>query len=298
MSPSYPNFAFTTDMWSDKYQHQNFISISIHYVDENWKLRKATLGMNKFDKQKTTVNIRADCERILKLYFKESEVAIIIQNSILVTDGGSNMTNIFPQRFPCQCHKLNLFVEWTLNDKPLATEKYMNKEIPPKKLFNLKTQCPNFQESLSSTKHLVTFFKQSALNSKLSKTMKQEVETRWNSELALINSYLDMKNEIAALLLEIGKLEKVSSINNAILEEFSKFLQPFKDSSDILSGDKYPTINLVALHFNMLEKHIEITHNDSCEMRNLKVRQHVVLKNIAWLKIFIMLLVCSIRGNI
>lgn len=112
--------------------------------------------------------------------------------------------------------------------------------------------------------------KTTILNSKLTRTLKQEVCTRWNSERILINSYLDVRNEVKTLLLEAGKLDKITSVNDDILQELANFLKPFKHCSDVWSGNTYPTINLVAPHYSMLEKHIKITDKDSAEMKLLK----------------------------
>lgn len=72
------------------------------------------------------------------------------------------MLDLFHEHLACECHKVNCFVDWTLNERPLP-------EAELRKFLNVK--------------EIVTYFKQSALNAKLPKTLKQEVQTRWDSEL-------------------------------------------------------------------------------------------------------------------
>jgi hypothetical protein len=43
-------------------------------------------------------------------------------------------------------------------------------------------------DTIKECKSLVTYFKHSSLNSKLGKSLKQEVETRWNSKLEMLES--------------------------------------------------------------------------------------------------------------
>lgn len=115
---------------------------------------------------------------------------------------------------------------------------------------------------MSGVKKLVTYFKDTNLNSQLTNILKQEEKTRRNSELTLINFYRKMKQEVT----------KIVSINDDILDELSAFLEPFKECSEALSGFIYPTINLVDLHYSKLEKHIMITDNDSADIKLLKVQ--------------------------
>lgn len=127
---------------------------------------------------------------------------------------GSNMVDIFFNQLPCQCHKLNLFVDWTLNERNLPTPEAIikkaenGKTFEAKKLFNLQTHCPNTKKNLDDVKSLVEYYKQSALNSKLSRTLKQDVETRWDSELNMLESYVAVKPEVEAMLLENRQFER------------------------------------------------------------------------------------------
>lgn len=71
---------------------------------------------------------------------------MIIKKTVSVTDSGSNMIGVFPVRLPCQCYRVHTYMEWTLNEKPLPTEEFMNKKaekgkaIEPKKLFKLSVK--------------------------------------------------------------------------------------------------------------------------------------------------------------
>lgn len=54
-APSYPSFAFTTDMWTDCHQQRHFLSLSVHYIDSDFKLSTHLLAVDEFpDVVKTT----------------------------------------------------------------------------------------------------------------------------------------------------------------------------------------------------------------------------------------------------
>lgn len=289
--PSHPKYAFSKDLWSEKYKSKNFLSLHAHYIDDLWKLHKKLLGLEEFVQEKSTVNIRKQCHKILAEYFSESEIDQVISNAISVTDGGYNMLKLFTQRLPCICHKINLFIEWMFRDKKIPTDEEIaekeaaGKPYPPIKLFKLSINCPQIQNSLAGVKDLVTHFKQSSLNGKLPITLKQDVPTRWNSQLIMLESFDRNVNEVKGLLLESDRLDKLMCINSSLIKELISFLTPFKECSEKLSGDKYPTIQLVAPWIFDLQEHIKVKVGDSLEIQVLKqqaahcFRKYLVIEN-------------------
>lgn len=121
-----------------------------------------------------------------------------------------------------------------------------------------------------SIKDVVTFFKQSSLNSKLTSTLKQEVATRWNSELIMLESYLKAASEVQNLLLQNGKINKLSNIDNESVKELVDFLRPFEECTKVFSQDSQPTLHQIAPWFHKLHQHLEINEDDSDELKLLK----------------------------
>lgn len=139
-----------------------------------------------------------------------------------------------------------------------------------KKLFKLSEDCPQIAGSITAIKELVTHFKKTNQNAQLTHTLKQEVSTRWNSEWILLESYEKSANEVQTLLLQTDSIKRLMFINESLVRELIEFLVPFRDCSETLSGDTYPTIQLVALWFHELRDHIKIKDSDSAEIRRLK----------------------------
>lgn len=233
--------------------------------------------MEQFEEEKkSTGNIRSQCESILANYFEEDQVKKIIQESLSVTDSGKNMLKIFANRFPCECHRINTCNEWTFNEKPIPTAEAIEKKalkgksVPPKKLFNLQTQCPQIRSTIVGVKDLVAHFKRTNLNSQLEHKLQQEVPTRFNSLFFPLKSYDTAAKEIKALLLKKDKLNLLTPIDDGLVKELVRYLTPFKECCDILSAHKFPTINRVALCYHELSEHIKVSKSDSAEMQKLK----------------------------
>lgn len=172
---------------------------------------------------KSTQNIRSHVHRILSKYFGHEQGEEIMSASFAVTDGGSNMINIFDHRLPCMCHRLNLIVQWTLNQKQIpSVEKIQERiekgnPISEKKLFNLQTHCPKTKDVLGDLKKLVEYFKKAGLNINPPISLKQDVDTRWNSQLMMLESYARSSEEVKKILLEKKKLDKVNNIHDDVV---------------------------------------------------------------------------------
>lgn len=268
--------AFTTDMWSDKYKQRHFLSLHVHFISRDWKKKALMLGVEEFDEEsKTTANIKNFINTILTRYFRD-DTEEIIKKSCGVTAGGSNFLAVFPTRYPCYCHKQNLIMQWTLNQKPLPSEREIidkdskGQQIKQKKLINLHTHCPAIKDVLVQLKKLVEYFKESGINKNLKISLKQDVETRWNSQVVMLESYLRSADEVKQILLEKKKVDKISKISDDVVDSLVDFLKPFQECTEALSGDKYPTLHLVAIWHWKLVLHMIRKETDSEEMSKLK----------------------------
>lgn len=70
--PRYHKFAFSKDLWSEKWQKRSFLSLSCHFINDNWELQQIMLGLDEMVEGKTTAEVREACLKILKLYFDDT----------------------------------------------------------------------------------------------------------------------------------------------------------------------------------------------------------------------------------
>lgn len=251
-------------------------------MNDNWQLVKCTLGLIEF-KYETAVteNVRRACSEILQRYFNEGDTIKIFEESFAVTDRGGNMINVFYKRFDCECHKLNTCMEWMFRDP--SEKEFMEmiakkKSIPKKKLFRFSESCPTMKVSFDAIKDLVTNFKHSKLNARLSDTLKQDVPARFNSKIMMLRSYILAAKEVKQILLNQNELHRIALVDVKLVSELIKLLEHFQNCSVVLSGYKYPTFQLLALEFHKLRNNIAISENDSIEIRNLKSQAAVCVE--------------------
>lgn len=84
---------------------------------------------------------------------------------------------------------------------------------------------------INACKSLVAYFKKSNLQSKLSKTLKQENATRWNSLYHCLLSVSEMLIEVIDLLKQKDALRKIASISEIFLKHLIDLLKPFQKAT-------------------------------------------------------------------
>uniref|UniRef100_A0AAZ1XPQ9 HAT C-terminal dimerisation domain-containing protein n=1 Tax=Oreochromis aureus TaxID=47969 RepID=A0AAZ1XPQ9_OREAU len=107
-------------------------------------------------------------------------------------------------------------------------------------------KSPEIASLLTDVKKLVTYFKHSGQQGKLKKSLKQSIETRWNSNFDMLNSVLEQYEDIASVLTESNNYDKIGRISISTLKLLVSFLKPFKEATDDLETDNTaPSASLV-----------------------------------------------------
>ena len=118
--------------------------------------------------------------------------------------------------------------------------------------------CTPIFHLIDACKKLVEYFRHSNLQSKLSKTVKQENMTRWNSLLACLMSVDEMCDKVVTLLTSKNKLGYLKDINRMLLQELVLFLSEFQSATLDLEPFKKPaTLHKVAYWRHVLLKHLK-----------------------------------------
>lgn len=216
--------AATTDCWTDDHKKNCYISLTVHFFDENFVLEKKDLCCTLFNNDiKSGVQIR---RKIRKKFYNLGFETRYLHTMPFVTDRGANVVRAFKGRYNrknCYCHVINTVLENTF-----------------------KHHCPVHVEILiSDCKSIVTYLKQSIKANQLTYTPKQEVSSRWNSKLEMLNSVVPQYDEIVALLPEAQRQKW--SIDVDLGKELIRFLEAFKEATLTLEAEKYPTANYILL---------------------------------------------------
>ena len=222
----------TTDSWTSN-ATESYTTITAHYIDGDWKQKSKVLSTRSEGKTHTSENLAQellDC-------FKEFEIEDKV--NYIVTDNASNITKAASQlktHHPCLAHTLNLAVKDAL--KETETQKIIAKVKSIVKHFKHSSKQVGKLKAVHAQKN-TTFIK-----------LKQECDTRWNSTLDMLESYINQHEEITAVLCTGGKAnlclitndetDEVEEIKNII-----KTLKPMKEATTELAGEHFTTISKV-----------------------------------------------------
>lgn len=216
--------AGTTDGWTDDHKKNKYLSMTVHFFDDDFVLHKKDLFCTLFKEiKKSGLKMR---RAIRRKFYNLGFATRFLHTMPFVTDRGSDVVRAFKGRYirkNCYCHVINTILSNTFeHHTPIHVDVF-----------------------ISDCKSIITYLKQSCKANQATYTPKQEVSTRWNSRLRMINSIIQQPTEIMAILTEAQRQKW--SINVDLGNELVRFLTPFKEATDTLEAEKYPTANLILL---------------------------------------------------
>ncbi|GFR84459.1 zinc finger BED domain-containing protein 4 [Elysia marginata] len=231
--------SLTTDIWTSR-RTQAFITVTAHFVSNDWKLHSVVLATVRMTESHTAVNIKDELEAVIHDWGLQEKVFAI------VTDNASNMVaavNLLKVRHvPCYAHTLNLVVNDTL------------KELPHLSALRKKVRgiVSHFHSSVKSSEELEQAQRQQGADPL---KLIIEVDTRWNSTFYMFERYLKLHKEVTTALCLVGKkdmcLEEVDMVH---MKEAVDALQPFAMATTEMSGEKFTTLSFVVPMVQMLHE--------------------------------------------
>ena len=239
------SMASTIDLWTDNVKKVAYISVTVHYIDEEFVLFDRTLHVKPVRDESHTVGMVLD-------EFKEAldifGIKYLVFDKItVVADGGSNIVaeDGISSEFDllgCIDHKISNCLTYVLNKTTKQVDGKKSKH------FYRYFDEPNMAALytlIDACKTLVAYFKKSNLQSKLSKTLKQKNATRWNSLYHCMLSVFEMLVKVVDLLKQKDALRKVASISETCLKHLIDLLAPFQKATLDLEQYKEPTLHNV-----------------------------------------------------
>lgn len=130
------------------------------------------------------------------------------------------------------------------------------------------------QPLLDDAKALVKYMKRSGLNYKCNVTLKSHCPTRWSTVHIMLKSILASYNGTFKLLEQRQNsgnpnhrdcLDMIECIKKSTLQKIVTFLEPFKDFTDRIEGDKDVTIHHVWTTFIQINDHLKMEYDGTRE---------------------------------
>ncbi|GBG82408.1 hypothetical protein CBR_g34784 [Chara braunii] len=154
----------------------------------------------------------------------------------------------------CSDHKIATVLTTVFNKTTITTD-----GVRSAPFYKYHKYAPHLFEMIDNSKELVRYFKQANLQNYLSKTLKQENATRWNSLLISLNNILDSYDDVTIVLARLANTNRqankqflITRIDKNSLAELARFLKRFQTATLGLEKHLEPTLHLVAFERSAL----------------------------------------------
>lgn len=225
----------TTDMWTDEYNCQSYLGLTVHFLDDKSQMESFNLAVEPFPDSHTHENIIHVFNVVLERFGINDGMI-----DFVISDNAANIKKAITTRFGEEKH-LSCF-NHTLN---LVTE-------------NAIKNLPSIESVINEVKQIVGFFKRSNLAmEELRRSQReageeplapiQSVKTRWNSVYSQCARFCKLSPHIAKVLLKM-KSSGPSMLTNEkmrAVEDIRDFLEPFHKVTEEMSGENYVTISRI-----------------------------------------------------
>jgi len=97
----------TTDMWTESYRQVSYITVTVHYVTDEWKLMERVIATREFDPdlRQTDANIK----QVVSSSTILADFSVDLSKTVFVTDRGANVLAAMKdwKHISCSEHMLN-----------------------------------------------------------------------------------------------------------------------------------------------------------------------------------------------
>nr|XP_047125130.1 E3 SUMO-protein ligase ZBED1-like [Hydra vulgaris] len=221
--------ALTGDYWTSLGNH-NYLGVTVHYIDEQWKLHSHALTVMKTQE-------RHFAETCAEHFIHVAQQWDILNKvSTLSTDCARNIVaaarHLPFERVPCVAHSLQRSVTVSLHNSAFD---------------NALTKCRkvvgHFKHSPASAAELEK--KQIELGQKKGSLI-QDIPTRWNSTLDMIKSVRRNEQPLYDVLTTHNtKVAMPTPVEMDKLQRLEKLLEPCRYVTELLGGEKYVSCSVV-----------------------------------------------------
>lgn len=216
--------SFTTDIWTSQCNNNGFISLTAHFIDKNTLDQKVyTLSTKHFPSRHTGVNISETLSQLLEEWkIDDDRLHLIVHDNAANMISGLDILDV--GHMSCFLHTLQLVIE-----DALFSQRYV-------------------ADLISKCRKIVTHFSHSGLACERLKQIQkdtgckenkliQDVATRWNSTLYMLERILEQKQALNTYAME-HDIPVLNGYSYTLISNVIRLLKPFEEITNMCSSDK------------------------------------------------------------
>ena len=248
--------SLTTDLWNSR-SRRSYMGFTAHYINNKFEFCSKVLATVYVPENSTALNLKIRIGNVIDEWGLAGKV------SYIVTDNGANIVKVVNEigigHIPCFAHTLNIVVKISIEKSQFVSD--------------LVKKC----------RDCVTFFKQSttassklleqcaSVKSHSKKTLVQDVPTRWNSTVLMLDSLSILKDQVLAVL---GVMQQSRLALNekewSVITSLISLLRPFLEVTQELCAQNYPSISKVLPVIRGLNKKLTAFTSDVSAITDLR----------------------------
>jgi hypothetical protein len=251
--------SITSDHWTS-IAKQNYEGVTIHWIDEEWKLHSLPLGcfLHEGDSKSESL-VQSFFERLFEgLGVEELNVIAIVTDTTsnmnkfgLIMKEGNKIDHIY-----CTDHVLQLSakIAFTENGADIQPIVKLRRLV---KYFNKSTQATDLLKK--QQKHLIDIYKGA-----VPLILMLDVVTRWWSTFTMVERALKLKVAIQSMVVagQIPAEHHISDADWKYIESVRAVMMPFRAAQKTLEGEKYVTASFVVGMIREMRKDLNKTSSE------------------------------------
>lgn len=212
----------TTDIWTDQYNNNSFISLTAHWLEKSGSRSSFVLAIKHFPGRHTGNAIAEVLSTILQAWQIEEKVHITI------ADNAANMRKAMQEAGmlyqPCFIHSIQLVITESLKSQRSVLDV----------MGVARKIVGHFSHSQLACDKLKVI--QEQLNIPVKKLI-QDVETRWNSSYYMLERLLEQKRAINLYIADNAGLTDLTFSQWELVNNLVTLLKPFEEITKLASAE-------------------------------------------------------------
>lgn len=244
------------DMWQDDVNKIHYLGMNVHFLERenNNKLvlKSNVMALRSFDaeERKTGNNVHRATMAIIHEY----ELQADIDSIVFVTDRGTNMISALNDytRYSCINHICNNIISHAIE---------------------------HIKDIVTKVSRIVKYMKVNGLNSKLSKALISYAATRWNTLVDMLQSFIDLYNEIRSKITNTDIANLFEEISYIEVVSICEYLKIYKSVGKETEGDLNVTCVKILPLIETIVAHNQPHIGDSKMLRQMRTTARNYIKS-------------------
>lgn len=249
--------SLTTDEWSSRAQN-SYLSVEAQYINKECIMKNATLCNQIMEERPTAANLQCELESVISDWDLDEKVESITHDSAAAVTLACESIEQVPNSVKCNAHLLQL----ALKDAFGAVSAY------EPLLYKGRAVVTHFRKSNVASRSLAKC--QTQMNMK-NRRLIQSVDTRWNSKFHMLESLVQNKAPISAVLADrqvtkadVAQRLEILERDWENMEKLLPILKPFDITTTLFCSQSDVTISIVRpIIKSIISRHLDIKPEDN-----------------------------------